>query len=61
MQCNCIVLVTIKKVEERTQAELEVATSMSTSSELIVARVRGVTTLQALLVSNARRDTWRIG
>ena len=27
MQCNCIVLVTVRKAEERTQAELEVATS----------------------------------
>ena len=27
VQCNCIVRVTVKKAEERTQAELEVATS----------------------------------
>ena len=27
VQCDCIVLVTVKKAEERTQAELEVATS----------------------------------
>ncbi len=27
MQCDCIVLVTVKKAEERTQVELEVATS----------------------------------
>jgi hypothetical protein len=27
VQCNCILIVTVKKAEERTQAELEVATS----------------------------------
>ncbi len=27
VQCDCIVLVTVKKAEERTQAELEVGTS----------------------------------
>jgi hypothetical protein len=61
VQCNCIMLVTIKKAEERTQAELEVGTSYADPSESTVARVRGVTTLQALLVADARRDARRTG
>jgi hypothetical protein len=61
VQCNYIMLVTIKKAEERTQAELEVGTSYADPSESTVARVRGVTTLQALLIADARRDARRTG
>ena len=54
MQCDCIMLVNFKKAEERLQAEVEVDTSLT------VARVIGVTALQAFL-ADARRDDPRIG
>jgi hypothetical protein len=61
VQCDCIVIVTVRKAEERTQAELEVSTSYVDLFGINSARVRGVTTLQALLVADARRDARRTG
>ncbi len=53
-------IVTVRKAEERTQAELEVATSYVDLFGIDSSQSRGVTTLQALLV-DARRDDWKIG
>ena len=56
VQCDYIVLVTVRKAEERTQAELEVESSYtSLGSTVARARARGVTH-QALLLADARRE-----
>ena len=57
VQCNCIVLMTVRKAEEWAQAELEVESSYMDllGSTLARARDRGVTH-QALLLADARRE-----
>ena len=61
VQCDCVVLVTARRRRSGRRQNWRWRLATLTSLESIVARVRGVTTLQALLIANARRDAQRIG
>ncbi len=61
VQCNCIVLVTVRRQRSGHRQNWRWRLATLTSSESTVARVRGMMTLQALLVADARRDARRTG